>query len=161
MPGKVNPVIPEVVTQVCYMVIGNDLAITMAAEAGQLQLNAFEPVIARSLFDSVGQLTAACRTLATRCVQGITANVATMAGYVHNSIGLATALNPYLGYAKASDIAREALATDRSVADIVLERGYLSEEQLRHILSPERLANLTSEDLPVVNFVSQQSFAER
>jgi aspartate ammonia-lyase len=145
MPGKVNPVIPEVVTQVCYAVIGNDLTITMAAEAGQLQLNAFEPIIAHSLFDSVEQLTAACRTLATRCVQGITANVDIMAAHVHNSIGLATALNPYVGYAAASEIARDALLTNRSVADIVLERGYLSEEQLQDILAPERLANLSLE----------------
>jgi aspartate ammonia-lyase len=157
MPGKVNPVIPEVVTQVCYAVIGNDLTITMAAEAGQLQLNAFEPIIARSLFDSVGHLTAVCGVLATRCVRGITPNIATMAGHVDASIGLATALNPLLGYAKASEIAREALATDRGVADIALERGYLSEVQLRHILTPERLANLSVDadvDLPKL-------FAER
>jgi aspartate ammonia-lyase len=149
MPGKVNPVIPEVVSQVCYVVIGNDLTITMAAEAGQLQLNVFEPVIARSLFDSVAQLTAACRTLTTRCVRGITPNIAKMAAYVHDSIGLATALNPYLGYATSSEIAKEALATDRSVADIVLERGLLSEAQLRHILAPERLANLSAEAHPI------------
>jgi aspartate ammonia-lyase len=150
MPGKVNPVIPEVVTQVCYAVIGNDVTITMAAEAGQLQLNAFEPIIAHSLFDSVDQLTAACRTLTTRCVRGITANVDIMAAHVRNSIGLATALNPYLGYAVASEIAKDALLTNRSVADIALERGYLSEEQLRHILAPERLANLSveSEQVP-------------
>jgi aspartate ammonia-lyase len=145
MPGKVNPVIPEVVTQVCYSVIGNDVTITMAAEAGQLQLNAFEPIIAHSLFDSVAQLTAACGTLTIRCVRGISANVEIMAGHVHNSIGLATALNPYLGYAVASEIAKEALLTNRSVADIALERGYLSEEQLGHILAPERLANLIQE----------------
>ncbi|MCX8562845.1 aspartate ammonia-lyase [Mycolicibacterium mucogenicum] len=151
MPGKVNPVIPEVVTQVCYSVIGNDLTITMAAEAGQLQLNAFEPIIARSLFDSIAQLTAACRTLTTRCVQGITANVATMAAHVHHSIGLATALNPYLGYAKTTDVAREALDSHRSVADIVLERGYLGEQQLRQILAPERLANLSIDSQAVVS----------
>ena len=113
-----------------------------------MQLNAFEPIIARSLFDSVGQRTAACNVLAARCVQGITANVATMAEHVHESIGLATALNPYLGYASASEIAREALASGRSVADIALERGYLSEEQLRHILAPERLANLSVDANP-------------
>jgi aspartate ammonia-lyase len=157
MPGKVNPVIPEVVTQVCYAVIGNDLTITMAAEAGQLQLNAFEPIIARSLFDSVGQLTAACRVLATRCIHGITPNVATMAEHVHDSIGLATALNPYLGYANASEIAREALATNRSVSDIALERGYLSEEQLRHILAPERLANLSFDANPDVGDLAVNS----
>jgi aspartate ammonia-lyase len=157
MPGKVNPVIPEVVTQVCYAVIGNDLTITMAAEAGQLQLNAFEPIIARSLFDSVGQLTAAFKVLATRCVQGITPNVATMAEHVHDSIGLATALNPYLGYANASEIAREALASNRSVADIALERGYLSEEQLRHILAPERLANLSLDANPDVGDLAVNS----
>lgn len=144
MPGKVNPVIPEVVTQVCYAVIGNDLTITMAAEAGQLQLNAFEPVIAHSLFDSVEQLTAACAVLTSRCVRGITPNVNVMAAHVHNSIGLATALNPYVGYAIASEIARDALLTNRSVADIALERGYLSEAELNHILAPERLANLSA-----------------
>jgi aspartate ammonia-lyase len=129
----------------------------MAAEAGQLQLNAFEPIIARSLFDSVGQLTAACGVLATRCVRGITPNIATMAGHVDVSIGLATALNPFLGYAKASEIAREALATDRGVADIALERGYLSEAQLRHLLAPERLANLSLEANPDVGDLAVNS----
>ncbi|BBY46777.1 aspartate ammonia-lyase (plasmid) [Mycolicibacterium arabiense] len=148
MPGKVNPVIPEVVTQVCYAVIGRDLTVTMAAESGQLQLNAFFPVIAYSVLDSVASLTAATNTLTTQCVRGITANIETMASHVHNSIGLATALNPHIGYAAASDIAREALLTGRPVVDITLARGELSEHELRHILSPERLANLVVEPGP-------------
>ncbi len=143
MPGKVNPVIPEVVTQVCYAVIGRDLTVTMAAEAGQLQLNAFFPVIAYSVLDSVECLSAATRTLTDRCIPGISANVEAMAEHVHNSIGLATALNPHIGYAAASDIAREALLTGRAVVDITLARGYLAAEELRRLLSPERLANLT------------------
>ncbi|GAS94099.1 aspartate ammonia-lyase [Mycolicibacterium canariasense] len=98
MPGKVNPVIPEVVNQVAFEVIGNDIAVSMAAEGGQLQLNAFEPIIAHSLFESLAHLTAACDTLRTRCVVGITANVARMRATVDHSIGLVTALNPYIGY---------------------------------------------------------------
>ncbi|MDF0528501.1 aspartate ammonia-lyase [Tsukamurella sp. 8F] len=144
MPGKVNPVIPEVVTQVCYAVIGNDVTVTMAAEAGQLQLNAFEPVIARCLFDGMAELTAACETLGARCIRGITANTEALAAQVQTSIGLATALNPHIGYAAASSVAHEALATGRGVAEIVLERGYLTDEALRGLLSPGRLANIST-----------------
>ena len=121
MPGKINPVIPEVVNQVAFEVIGNDVTVTMAAEAGQLQLNAFEPIILHSLGESITHLTAACRVLADRCVKGITANPDVTRGYVENSIGLATALNPAIGYAAATEIAKEALATGRGVAELVLE----------------------------------------
>lgn len=142
MPGKVNPVIPEVVNQVAFSVIGNDITITMAAEGGQLQLNAFEPVIVRSLSDSIAQLSAACRTLAERCVDGITANVEIMARRLEESLGLATALNPLIGYYAATQVAQEALASGRTVAQVVLEKGYLNAEQLEQALRPELLANL-------------------
>ncbi|WP_454742011.1 aspartate ammonia-lyase [Cupriavidus necator] len=139
MPGKVNPVIPEVVNQVAFEVIGNDMTITMAAEAGQLQLNAFEPIIAYSLFRSIAHLTQACMTLEERCVRGITANRDHMRDTLDRSIVLVTALNPYIGYANSTEVAREALETGRRVADIVLERGLLSQETLNDILRPEVL----------------------
>ncbi|MEU1132550.1 aspartate ammonia-lyase [Streptomyces sp. NPDC005900] len=140
MPGKVNPVIPEVVNQVAFEVIGNDVTITMAAEAGQLQLNAFEPVILHSLAKSITSLRAACTTLAERCVEGITANTEVLRASVENSIGLVTALNPHIGYTAATEIAREALATGRGVAELVLEKGLLPPERLAELLTPERVA---------------------
>ena len=139
MPGKVNPVIPEVVNQIAFVVIGNDVTVTFAAEAGQLQLNAFEPVIARSLFQSISYLAAGCRVLREKCVEGIRANRERMATFVEESAGLATALNPSLGYAIATEIAQEAHRTGRRVRDLVLERKLLTSEQLDQILSPERL----------------------
>ena len=139
MPGKVNPVIPEVVNQIAYEVIGNDVTVTFAAEAGQLQLNAFEPIIAHSLFKSVGHLSAGCRTLADRCVSGITANVQHMRDAVTNSIGIVTALNPYIGYAHATAVAQAAHASGGSVYDEVLRRGLMTREQLDAVLRPETL----------------------
>jgi aspartate ammonia-lyase len=139
MPGKVNPVIPEVVNQVAFEVIGNDVTVSFAAEAGQLQLNAFEPIIAHSLFKSVAHLRNACVTLATRCVEGITANRERLRAQVENSIGIVTALNPYIGYANATAIAQEAHAGGGSVYDIVLAKGLLSREKLDEILAPESL----------------------
>lgn len=141
MPGKVNPVIPEVVNQVAFEVVGNDLTITMAAEAGQLQLNAFEPVIARSLFASLTHLTAACTTLADHCIDGITANKEYLRSQVEASIGVVTVLNPLIGYDAATSIARDALSTGRSVTSLVLERGLLSAAELEDVLRPEHLAN--------------------
>jgi aspartate ammonia-lyase len=141
MPGKVNPVIPEVVNQVAFEVIGNDLTITMAAEAGQLQLNAFEPIIARSLFASLTHLTAACTTLADHCIHGITANKEYLRSQVEASIGVVTILNPLIGYDAATSIARQALSTGRSVTSLVLERGLLTADELDEILRPEHLAN--------------------
>jgi aspartate ammonia-lyase len=139
MPGKVNPVIPEVVNQVAFEVIGNDITVSFAAEAGQLQLNAFEPIIAHSLFKSVGHLRTACLTLATRCVDGITANTDHLRALVANSIGIVTALNPYIGYANATAVAQEAHATGGSVYEIVLAKGLLTKAQLDEILRPEVL----------------------
>jgi aspartate ammonia-lyase len=139
MPGKVNPVIPEVVNQVAFEVIGNDVTVTMAAEAGQLELNVMEPVIAYNLFTSIDMLGKACRTLAERCIKGITANREVCRRMIENSIGLVTALNPYIGYEKATEIADEALRSGGSVYQIVLDKGYLSKAELDEILSPENM----------------------
>ncbi|MFC8046405.1 aspartate ammonia-lyase [Nocardia sp. NPDC057353] len=139
MPGKVNPVIPEVVSQVAYEVVGNDIAITMAAEAGQLQLNAFEPLIAHKLLESVGHLAAAARTLAERCVPGITADTDRMRATVERSAGLITALNPHIGYEAASRLAARALTSDRTVAELATEAGLLTPPLLELLLSPRRL----------------------
>src|SRR5438067_1979027 len=139
MPGKVNPVIPEVVNQIAFEVIGNDITVSFAAEAGQLQLNAFEPIIAHSLFKSVTHLTNGCLTLAERCVKGITANRERLRSSVEHSIGIVTALNPYIGYANATEVAQLALTTGRSVYDLVLEKKLLSKERLDEILQPDVL----------------------
>jgi aspartate ammonia-lyase len=139
MPGKVNPVIPEVVNQIAFEVIGNDVTVSFAAEAGQLQLNAFEPIIAHSLFKSLNHLRNGCLTLAERCVKGITANREHLRRLVENSIGIVTALNPYIGYEHASAVAKEAHQTGRSVYDLVLEKGYMSKAELDDVLKPEIL----------------------
>lgn len=139
MPGKVNPVIPEVVNQVCFQVVGNDLTVTLAAEGGQLQLNVFEPVIAFNLFQSVEMLTHACHVLRERCVVGITANREHLRAMLERSIGVVTALVPYIGYERASAVAREALQTDRGVYELVLEKAWLTQEQLEEVLSPDAM----------------------
>ena len=141
MPGKVNPVIPEVVSQVAFDIIGKDVTITMAAEAGQLELNVMEPIIAFSLSNGIHRLRQAMRTLQDRCVSGITANKERCRSMVENSIGIITALNPYLGYETSASIAKEALETDGSVIDIVLARNLLSREKLDDILAPEHMIN--------------------
>jgi len=139
MPGKVNPVIPEVVNQIAFKVIGNDLTVTMAAEGGQLELNVFEPIIVESLFESIEILKNGMNTLRYRCVDGITANAERCRELVHNSIGLVTALNPVIGYEKATMVAREALESGRSVYDIVIEHNLLTRDQLEEILAPEKM----------------------
>jgi aspartate ammonia-lyase len=139
MPGKVNPVIPEVVNQVAFEVIGNDITVTMAAEAGQLQLNAFEPIIAHSLFKSLSHLAAACRTLSERCVKGIEADAGRARRLLDESTALVTALTPVLGYARSAEIAHDALATGRKVYDLVLAKGWMSQAHLDEVLRPERL----------------------
>jgi aspartate ammonia-lyase len=139
MPGKVNPVIPEVVNQVCFDVIGGDVTVTMAAEAGQLQLNAFEPIIAYRLLRSIDMLRNACVVLRTRCVEGITPNRDRMRHLVEQSIGIVTNLVPELGYELASEIAKEALASGRGVYEIVLERQLLSREQVDQLLNPRAM----------------------
>jgi aspartate ammonia-lyase len=139
MPGKVNPVIPEVVNQVCFDVIGGDVTVTLAAEAGQLQLNAFEPIIAYRLLRSIDSLRSACIVLRTRCVTGISANPDRMRRLVEHSIGLVTALVPDLGYAKATEVAKEALETGRGVYEIVLERGLMTRAALDELLNPKAM----------------------
>lgn len=139
MPGKVNPVIPEVVNQVAFEIAGNDVTISMAAEAGQLQLNAFEPIIAHCLFQSLTHLDAACQTLVQRCISGITANRERLYESVTNSIGVITALSPYIGYAASARIAKTALRTARSIPELVVEDGLLTSEQVDRLLAPEAL----------------------
>jgi len=139
MPGKVNPVIPEVVNQIAFKVIGNDLTVTLAAEAGQLELNVMEPVIVQSIFESVEMLKSGMLTLKHRCIDGITANKEICLKMVQNSIGIVTALVPVLGYEICSDLAKEALETNRGVYELSIEKGLLSKEELDEILSPERM----------------------
>lgn len=139
MPGKVNPVIPEVMNQVCFRVIGNDTAVMMASEAGQLELNVFEPVMIYSILESIAILKNGMATLRQRCIDGIEANVERCKELAYRSIGLVTALNPVLGYETSSDIAKTALQTNRSVYDLVLERGLLSKDALDEILTPENM----------------------
>ncbi len=141
MPGKVNPVIPEAVNQVCFQVVGNDLTVTMAAEAGQLQLNVMEPVIAFNIFQSVDMLTQACIILRERCVLGITANRDRIRQLLEQSIGIVTALVPYMGYERASAVAKEALAQGRGVYELVLQNGWLTRQELDDILSPEAMTH--------------------
>ncbi len=139
MPGKVNPVIPEVVNQVAFKVIGNDLTVTLAAEAGQLELNVMEPVIVQSLFESIEMLKNAMTILRHKTIKGITANKKHLEEMVKNSIGIVTALNPVIGYENSSSIAKEALETGKSVYDLTLERGLLTEKELKEILLPEHM----------------------
>jgi aspartate ammonia-lyase len=136
MPGKVNPVIPEVVNMVCFRVIGSDLTVTMGAEAGQLQLNVFEPVIAACIFEAQTMFMNAARTLRVHCVEGITANPDVMRHYVEYSIGTVTALNPVIGYDKSTELAAEAMKTGRGIMELVREKKLLTEEQLAKILDP-------------------------
>ncbi|MCC7096417.1 MAG: aspartate ammonia-lyase [Thermomonas sp.] len=136
MPGKVNPVIPEVVNQVCFQVIGNDLTITLAAEAGQLQLNAFEPIIACCLQQSLAHLTAAVDSLTRNCIEGIEADSPRIDSLLNASLAFITVLNPHLGYARTTEVALEALATGQDVRSIVLARGWLDDAQLGRILDP-------------------------
>ncbi len=139
MPGKVNPVIPEVVNQVAFKVIGMDVSVTLAAEAGQLQLNVMEPVIASDLFMMLEMLKRACRVLEDRCVKGITANADRCRDMVLNSIGIVTVLNPIIGYEKSAEIAKKALATGKSVRELVIEDGLLDEAKLDELLSVDNL----------------------
>lgn len=139
MPGKVNPVIPEVVSQIAFKVIGNDLTVTMAVEAAQLELNAMEPIIVQALFENIEMLINGMNTLRERCIVGITANKERCRQMVYNSIGLVTALNPYLGYEVSTELAKEALENNKGVYDLVLEKGLMSKEELDNVLRPENM----------------------
>lgn len=147
MPGKVNPVIPEVISQVAFKVIGNECCVTMAGEAAQMELNAMEPVMAQCSFESVDLMINACDTLRTLCVDGITANIDRCRDEVHNSIGIVTALNPYIGYEHSTTIAKKALETGRSVIDLVLEEGILTQGDLDCIMSPKNMVRPVKLDI--------------
>jgi len=142
MPGKVNPVIPEVVNQVAFAVVGNDVTVTMAAEGGQLQLNAFEPVIAHALLQGISWMTSAFEQLTTLCISGIEVNSDQLSATMARSVGVVTALTPYIGYTAAAEIAKAALGGVGDVRSLVLETGALSEQALDDLLRPERLAGL-------------------
>lgn len=152
MPGKVNPVIPEVVNQVAFSVAGADLTVTMASEAGQLQLNAFEPIIAHSIFQSITWMRRAMRTLRVHCVDGITANRDRLGAMVGSSVGVVTALTPFIGYAASAALAKTALLTHRNVGDLVVEAGLMTREEVDKQLSPARLSGLeaTTQAIPVI-----------
>jgi aspartate ammonia-lyase len=141
MPGKVNPVIPEVVNMVCFRVIGSDLTVTMAAEAGQLQLNVFEPVIAACIFEAQTMFINAVRTLRVHCVEGITANPEVCRHYVDYSVGTVTALNPVIGYERSTELASEAMKSGRGIIELIRERKLLTEEQIAEILDPAAMTH--------------------
>lgn len=141
MPGKINPVIPEVVSQVAFRVIGSDMTITMAAEAGQLELNAFEPVIFYSLFEGIQAMTQAIKTLIDNCITGIIANRERCEYLLHKSVGIATALKPYIGYKKSAAIAKESLKTGVPVKDIVIREGLMDEKELEKVLEPKNMTD--------------------
>ncbi len=139
MPGKVNPVIPEVVNQVAFNIIGNDVTITMAVEAGQLELNAFEPIIFYCMFQSIDTLAYAVQTFVDNCVSGITANEARCRFLVDNSVGIITAICPHVGYQKAADIAKKAMLSGKPVRTLILQEKLIGEEELDHILDPVQM----------------------
>ncbi len=139
MPGKINPVIPELAAMVSFQVMGNDVAVAMAVQAGQLELNVMMPTMAYSVLQSITILTNTLRQFTDKCVAGITANQKRCDFYVQATVSLATALNPYIGYAKAADVAKESVATGRSIIEIVRERKLISEDQIKEILDPARM----------------------
>ncbi len=139
MPGKVNPVIPEVVNQIAFKVIGNALTVNLAVEAGQLELNVMEPIMVYCLFQNIEMLKNGMNTLNHKCITGITANESVCKAYVYNSIGLVTALNPFIGYEASTQIAKEALETGKGVYELVLEKKLLSVEDLDQILNPQNM----------------------
>ena len=149
MPGKVNPVIPEVMNQICYKVIGNDLCVAMSSEAAQMELNAMEPVMAQCCFESAAIMMNGFDTLRINCVDGIIANEEQCDKYIHSSFGVVTALNPVIGYKYSTRIAKEAMATGKSIYDLVLEHDILSKEDLDTILLPENMIKPVKLDIKV------------
>lgn len=141
MPGKVNPVIPEVVNQVAFNIIGNDVTITMAAEAGQMELNAFEPIIFYCIFQSIDTLTYAVRTFVDNCITGITANENHCRYLVENSVGIITAICPHIGYQKAADLAKRAIQTGEPIRNLILQENLLNENELNQVLDPIQMTN--------------------
>ena len=145
MPGKVNPVIPEMVNVVAFRVIGNDLAVTLAAQNGQLQLNAYEPVEAVAILESQTLLANTLRTLRERCIEGITVNTGKLEGDIERTVGIVTALNPVIGYERATELAKEAYESDKGILELVREKGILTDAQIEELLDPEALTGLDVE----------------
>ncbi len=139
MPGKINPVLPELAAMVAFQVIGNDAAVAFAVQAGQLELNVMMPTMAYNVLQSITIMTNMLRQLTDRCIRGLTANAKRCEFYAQSTVALATALNPYTGYAKAAEIVKESVATGKSILEIARARGYLSEEQIGEILDPARM----------------------
>ena len=139
MPGKINPVIPEVINQIAFNIIGNDTTITLAAEGGQLELNAFEPIVFYCLFESLETLTNGIKVFTSDCIKGITVNAERCEDEVQRSIGIVTALCPYIGYTKAAAIAKKALKEGRRVRDVLIEERVVSEQELNKILDPKKM----------------------
>ena len=139
MPGKVNPVMPELMNEVCFKVIGNDLTVTMAAHSGLLQLNAFEPVEAIAIMESQGLLFKCLPLFRTQCIEGVTANEAVLKKYIDRSVGIVTALNPVLGYEKTTELAKEALQSGKGILELIREKKLLTEDQIKKLLDPETL----------------------
>jgi fumarate hydratase class II/aspartate ammonia-lyase len=136
MPGKVNPVIPEMMNMVCFSVVGNDLSIALAAQAGQFELNVMMPLIQYKLLDTIFVLTNAAKIFDEKCINGLTVNTERCQDYAMRSLGIVTVLNPIIGYSKASEVVKESVRTGKSVRDILLEQNFLSQEQLNRVLSP-------------------------
>jgi len=148
MPGKVNPVMPELLKLVSMRVAANALAVELAAREGQLQLNAYEPLVGVAVLESQALLSNTLDAVRTRCIEGITVNERTLQRHLAETVGIVTALNPVIGYERASDLAREAYETNRGILEIVRERKLLTEEQIREVLDPEKLTNLDPKSYP-------------
>ena len=139
MPGKVNPVIPELVNLVAFRVMGNDVAVTIASKTGQLQLNAYEPLVLSAILESQKILTNTMKAFKTKCVDGITANENVMKKYIDQSVGIVTALNPVLGYEKTTELAKEALETGKGILELIREQKLLTEDQIKELLDPKKM----------------------
>jgi aspartate ammonia-lyase len=148
MPGKVNPVIPELVNVIAFRVIGNDVGVTVAAHSGQLQLNAYEPLEGLSVMESQHLLMKGSMALRSKCVDGITVNEKVLSRYMETTVGIVTALNPVIGYEKASELANEAYRTDKGLLEIIREKKILTEAQIKELLDPVKLANLDKSKYP-------------
>lgn len=148
MPGKVNPVMPEMINQVAFQVQGNDLTVTLASEAGQFELNVMGPVLQYNLLQSIDIMTNAFRSFTDFCLVGIEANRDVMQAYVDRSLGVITALVPHIGYKASSDIVKDAMKTGKGVRELILEKGILSENQINHVLNAFEMTNIGISELP-------------
>jgi aspartate ammonia-lyase len=143
MPGKVNPVMPELMNQICYKVIGNDFTVTIASRDGLLQLNAYEPVVAVAIMESQGLLFKTLPLFRKQCIEGITINDKVLQHYMERSVGIVTALNPVLGYEKTTELAKEALETNKGILELIREKKLLTEQQIKDLLDPVKLTSPT------------------